>query len=99
MRSRAIALAGALLLAPLVAKAADLVVWWRRAGIPRRTRRDAELYAAFQDQTGTRIELLRIRGGDRKSERRSKPGSRLFSCGAWGASRTSLTSGPTRVGS
>src|ERR671910_737524 len=57
-------LALALILAPLETNAGDLVVWWEEGWYPEEDAAVAELVAAFVDQTGTKIELVRIRGGD-----------------------------------
>jgi multiple sugar transport system substrate-binding protein len=58
MRSRAIALAGALILAPLDANAADLVVWWEEGLYPSENEAVAEVISAFQQDSGKQVELV-----------------------------------------
>jgi multiple sugar transport system substrate-binding protein len=48
----------ALILAPLGAKAADLVVWWDKGYYPEEDAAVAELVAAFEQKTGKRVELV-----------------------------------------
>jgi multiple sugar transport system substrate-binding protein len=50
--------ASALLLAPLGARAADLVVWWEQGFYPQEDEALREIVAAFEHQTGKRVELL-----------------------------------------
>src|SRR5690349_14867090 len=59
MRVRAVLLAAALVLAPLGARAADLVVWWDKAFYPEEDQALAELTRAFEAKTGLKIELVR----------------------------------------
>ena len=47
-----------LLLAPLTLKAADLVVWWEKGFYPQADEAVAEIVAAFERQTGKKVELL-----------------------------------------
>ena len=56
-------LGAALILTPLGASAANLVVWWENGFYPEEDKAVAELVAAFEDQTGTKIELVPIRSG------------------------------------
>jgi multiple sugar transport system substrate-binding protein len=49
--------------APLGARAADLMVWWEKGFYPEEDKAVAELVAAFEDQTGTNIELVPVRSG------------------------------------
>src|SRR4051794_34048403 len=56
MRVRAVLLAAALMLAPLTARAADLVVWWEEGYYPGEDQAVRELVAAFEQKTGTRVE-------------------------------------------
>jgi multiple sugar transport system substrate-binding protein len=58
MRSRAIVLATALLLAPLGARAADLVVWWEKGFYPQEDEAVREIIAAFEQKTGKQVELV-----------------------------------------
>jgi multiple sugar transport system substrate-binding protein len=58
MRSRAIALAATLLLAPLAVHAADLVVWWEKGFYPQADEAVAEIVAAFEQDTGKEVELV-----------------------------------------
>src|SRR4029453_4238104 len=48
----------ALVLAPLGAKAADLVVWWEKGFYPQEDEAVAEIVAAFEQETGKRVELV-----------------------------------------
>src|SRR6187551_79486 len=59
MQVRAILLAAALMLAPLGARAADLVVWWEEGWYPEEDRAVQELVAAFEAKTGKDVELVR----------------------------------------
>jgi multiple sugar transport system substrate-binding protein len=59
MCRHAIALiAAALILAPLEARAADLVVWWERAFYAQSDAAVAEVIAAFEQKTGKQVELV-----------------------------------------
>ena len=58
MCSRILVIAVMLAMAPLGAKAADLVVWWEEAWYPEEERAIAEMIAAFEQQTGKKIELV-----------------------------------------
>jgi multiple sugar transport system substrate-binding protein len=57
MRSRAIAFAAALLIAPLGVKAADLVVWWDEGYYAEEDAAVREIIAAFEQETGKEVEL------------------------------------------
>jgi multiple sugar transport system substrate-binding protein len=57
MRVRAVILAAALMLVPLAAWAADLVVWWDKAPYPEEDRAVRELVAAFEHKTDKHVEL------------------------------------------
>ena len=57
MRVRAILLAAALVLAPLGARAADLVVWWEDEFSPGEDDAVREMMAAFEQKTGKTVEL------------------------------------------
>lgn len=57
MRRYAVVIVAALIVIPPGAKAADLVVRWRRGSTPRRTRPVAEVVAAFEQGTHKRVEL------------------------------------------
>ena len=61
MRVRAILFAAALVLTPLTAPAADLVVWWEEGFYPEEDQALAEVVAAFEAKTGKNIDLVRIR--------------------------------------
>jgi hypothetical protein len=52
MRARAVILALALVLAPLGAKAADLVVWWEKGVYADEDKAVREIAAAFEQKTG-----------------------------------------------
>jgi multiple sugar transport system substrate-binding protein len=58
MYARAVLVILALILAPLGAKAADLVVWWDKGYYPEEDAAVAELVAAFEQKTGKRVELV-----------------------------------------
>jgi multiple sugar transport system substrate-binding protein len=51
-------LAAALILAPLGAQAADLVVWWEQGSYPQEDEAVAEIVAAFEQETGKEVELV-----------------------------------------
>ena len=57
MRVRAVLLAAALVLAPLGARAADLVVWWEDEFSPGEDDAVREMMAAFERKTGKTVEL------------------------------------------
>jgi len=57
MRVRVILLAAALVLAPLGARAADLVVWWEEGYHLREDQAARELVAAFELKTGKQVEI------------------------------------------
>jgi multiple sugar transport system substrate-binding protein len=58
MRARPVVLALALVLAPLGARAADLVVWWELGFYPQEDAAIAEIIAAFEQKTGKQVELV-----------------------------------------
>ena len=58
MRSRAVVLAAALVLAPLGAQAADLVVWWDEGYYAEEDEAVREIIAAFEQETGKQVELV-----------------------------------------
>jgi multiple sugar transport system substrate-binding protein len=58
MRSRTAVLAAMLAIAPLEAKAADLVVWWDKASNAQEDEALHETIAAFEQTTGKRVELV-----------------------------------------
>jgi hypothetical protein len=47
-----------LVMAPLGAKAADLVVWWEKGFYPQEDEATAEIIAAFEQETGKEVELV-----------------------------------------
>ena len=51
-------LAAALVLAPLGAQAADLVVWWEKGFYSQADEAVAEIVAAFEQKTGKQVELV-----------------------------------------
>ena len=61
MRARAVVLAVAIVLAPLGARAADLVVWWEKGFYPQENEAVAEILAAFEQKTGKQVELVQYR--------------------------------------
>ena len=54
MRKQAVVLASVLAMAPLGARAADLVVWWEKGFYPQEDEAVAEIIAAFEQETGKR---------------------------------------------
>jgi multiple sugar transport system substrate-binding protein len=58
MRGRDFILATLLILAPLGATAADLVVWWEKGFYPQEDEAVAEIIAAFEQATGKQVELV-----------------------------------------
>ncbi len=61
MRTRAVVLALAIVLAPLGTRAADLVVWWELGFYPQEDAAIAESIAAFEQKTGKQVELVQPR--------------------------------------
>jgi multiple sugar transport system substrate-binding protein len=57
MRGRAIALAAVLILTPLGARGADLVVWWDKGWYAQEEEAVEEIVAAFEQKTGKEVEL------------------------------------------
>ena len=60
MRRCAVGLALVLTLAPLGARAADLVVWWDKGFYPQEDAAVAEIVAAFEQKTGKQVELVQV---------------------------------------
>jgi multiple sugar transport system substrate-binding protein len=58
MRGRAVLLAVAIILAPLGARAADLVVWWEKGFYAQEDEAAAEIIAAFEQDTGKQVEFV-----------------------------------------
>jgi multiple sugar transport system substrate-binding protein len=58
MRGRAVVLAAVLIMAPLSAGGADLVVWWEKGFYPQADEAVREIFAAFEQQTGEQVELV-----------------------------------------
>jgi multiple sugar transport system substrate-binding protein len=58
MPARAVLLVVALILAPLGAHAADLVVWWEKGFYPQEDEAIAEVIAAFEQESGKQVELV-----------------------------------------
>jgi multiple sugar transport system substrate-binding protein len=58
MRSRGIALAAMLAMAPFGARAADLVVWWEEGQSAEENEAVREIIAAFEQNTGKQVELV-----------------------------------------
>ena len=58
LRARAVVLAVALVLAPLGARAADLVVWWEQGFYAQEDAAVREIIAAFEQKTGKQVELV-----------------------------------------
>jgi multiple sugar transport system substrate-binding protein len=60
MRARAVVLAAAIVLAPLGAKAADLVIWWEEGVNPEEDAAIVEVIGAFEQKTGQQVELVLV---------------------------------------
>ena len=73
MRARAVLLAVALALAPLGARAADLVVWWEKGFYPQEDEAVAEIIAAFEQKTGKQVELVQYEQDEHHEARRKRP--------------------------
>jgi multiple sugar transport system substrate-binding protein len=58
MRMRAAVLAAGLMMAPLGARAADLVVWWDEGYYAEESEAVREIVAAFEQETGKQVELV-----------------------------------------
>jgi multiple sugar transport system substrate-binding protein len=58
MRVRAVVLAATLVLAPLGARATDLVVWWEKGFYPGEDEAVEETVIAFEHKTGKDVELV-----------------------------------------
>ena len=57
-RSRAVILAAAIVITPLAAKAADLVVWWNEGYYAEEDDAVREIVAAFEQKAGKQVELV-----------------------------------------
>jgi multiple sugar transport system substrate-binding protein len=57
MHGRAVILAAAIVMAPLAATAADLVVWWEEGFNPEEDAAVREIIAAFEQDSGKQVEL------------------------------------------
>ena len=57
MRSRSVLLAAALIMAPLGAQAADLVVWWQKGAYAQEDEALEETVAAFEQGSGKQVEI------------------------------------------
>jgi multiple sugar transport system substrate-binding protein len=64
MRSATVILAAALVLAPLTAGAADLVVWWEKGHYTQEDEALAEIVATFEQDTGKEVELVQPSEGE-----------------------------------
>jgi ABC-type glycerol-3-phosphate transport system substrate-binding protein len=98
MRARAVVLAVAIVMAPLGAKAADLVVWWEEGFYPQEDEAVREVVAAFKQETGKQVELV----FQQQNELPQKivaalEAGRPTSPSAFGLSPT-FRSGPSRIG-
>ena len=58
MRTRAVVLAATIVMAPLGARAADLVVWWDEGYYAQEDEALREVIAAFEQETGKEVELV-----------------------------------------
>jgi multiple sugar transport system substrate-binding protein len=58
MRAPAVVLAIAIVVPPLAARAADLVVWWEQGFYPEEDAAVRETIAAFEQKTGKQVELV-----------------------------------------
>ena len=57
-------LASALVLAPVGAQAADLVIWWEKTFYAQGNEAVREIVAAFEQQTGKQVELVQPEEGE-----------------------------------
>src|SRR5262245_31757053 len=64
MRARAVVLVAAIVLAPLGARAADLVVWWEKGYYAREDDAVGEIIAAFEQGTGKQVEVTFYRDAE-----------------------------------
>jgi hypothetical protein len=55
MRGRAVVLAAAIVMAPLCARGADLVVWWDEPWYAQEKEALAEVVATFEQETGKQV--------------------------------------------
>ena len=58
MRKQVILIAAPLLLVPLGAHGADLVVWWEKGVYPQEDEAVREIIAAFEQKTGKQVDLV-----------------------------------------
>jgi multiple sugar transport system substrate-binding protein len=58
MRAQTVFVAAALILAPLSAEAADLVVWWEKGYYAQEDEAVREIVAAFEQESGKQVELV-----------------------------------------
>ncbi len=81
MRKQAVLVALALVLAPLGAQAADLVVWWEKGYYAEEDEAVREIIAAFEQETGKQVELVfypaRGASGQDRGGARGRPAARL----------------------
>ena len=78
MRARAVVLAAALVMAPLGAEAADLVVWWEKGYYAQEDEAVRETIAAFEQESGKQVELVFYEQAElrTRSQRRCRLASR-----------------------
>jgi ABC-type glycerol-3-phosphate transport system substrate-binding protein len=60
MQSRIAVLAAMLAIAPLGARAADLVVWWEKGQAVEEDQAVREIIAAFEQESGKGVELVQV---------------------------------------
>jgi multiple sugar transport system substrate-binding protein len=58
MRTLGLIFSAALILAPLGARAADLVVWWDKGYSPQENEALQEVAAAFEQRSGKQVEIV-----------------------------------------
>jgi ABC-type glycerol-3-phosphate transport system substrate-binding protein len=58
MRARVLVLAVAIVLAPLSARGADLVIWWEKGFYAQEDEAVREIIAVFEQDTGQQVELV-----------------------------------------
>jgi multiple sugar transport system substrate-binding protein len=99
MRARPLLLAVTLAIAPISAKAADLVVWWEKGFNPEEDAAVREIIAAFEQGSGSQVELV-----FREQEELADAIAVAFETGqppdfAFGhCYRTTLDNGPSKAG-
>lgn len=64
MRSAVLVLAAALVMAPLGARAADLVIWWDKGFYEQEDQAVRDMVAAYERRSGASVELILVPQGE-----------------------------------